>query len=204
MRAGSCTLRAMLGGSAGTLRIAALVGAVVVAGACGGDDGDDGSADTTAATTTSAPPTTLDDETQKEEAATTALLDYYDAYQEATAEPVDPQNAELQALITGEHKVVVTRNLQERQAKGEAVKLPANSQSSHDIRSAELRPDGTVEIIDCQVDDSIVYEVATGNVVDDDVVTKLVIGSMAQEDGDWKVAFAEISEAWPGVRACDG
>jgi hypothetical protein len=110
----------------------------------------------------------------------------------------------LQALVTGEHKLVVTRNLQERQAKGEAVRLPANTQTSHDIRSAELQPDGTVEIVDCQVDDSIVYDVATGDVVDDDVITKLVIGSMAQEAGAWKVAFTEISDAWPGAGACDG
>jgi hypothetical protein len=193
----------VLGGGVRALQIAALVGVGLVAGACGGDDGADESADTTAATTTTAPTTTLDEETQKEEAATAALLDYYDAYQEATAEPVDPQHAELQALVTGEHKLVVTRNLQERRAKGEAVRLPANRQNSHDIRSAELQPDGTVEIVDCQVDDSIVYMVETGDVVDDDVVTKLVIGSMAREGGAWKVAFTEISEAWPGVGACD-
>jgi len=136
-------------------------------------------------------------------AAKKALLDYYEAYQEATAEPVDPQHPELQALVTGEHKVVVTRNLQERQANGEAVRLPANTQSSHDIRSAELQPDGTVEIVDCQVDDSIVYEVETGDVADDDVITKRVIGSIARETGAWKVAFTEISETWPGARACD-
>ena len=194
----------MLGGGGRTLRIAALVGVVLVAGACGDDDSDEGTADTTAATTTSAPTTTLDEETQKEDAATEALLDYYDAYQEATADPVDPHDADLQALVTGKHKLVVTRNLQERQAKGEAVRLPANTQTSHDIRSAELQPDGTVEIVDCQVDDSIVYDVATGDVVDDDVITKLVIGSMAQEGGAWKVAFTEISDAWPGAGACDG
>jgi hypothetical protein len=193
----------MPGGGVRVLRIAALVGVVLVAGACGGDDGDDESADTTAATSTTAPTTTLDEEIQKEEAATAALLDYYDAYQEATAEPVDPQHAELQALVTGEHKLVLTRNLQERRAKGEAVRLPANTQSSHDIRAADLQPDGTVEIVDCQVDDSIVYMVKTGDVVDDDVVTKLVIGSMARESGAWKVAFTEISAAWPGVGACD-
>jgi hypothetical protein len=196
----------MLGGAVRRVWIAALVGVVVLAGgACGGEDNEE-STDPTAASTTSAPATTttLDDETQKEEAATGALLDYYDAYQEATAEPVNPEHAELQARVTGEHKAVVTRNLEDRQANGEAVRLPASTQGSHDIRSAELQPDGSVEIVDCQVDDSIVYEVETGDVVDDDVVTKLVIGSMAFEGGAWKLAFSETSEAWPGVGACDG
>jgi hypothetical protein len=195
----------MLGSAVRRVWIAALVGSVALAaGACGGDDGDEESTNTTTASSTSAPSTTLDEESQKEEAAKAALLDYYDAYQEATADPVDPEHVELQALVTGEHKVVVTRNLQARQANGEAVRLPAGTQSSHDIRSAELKPDGSVEIVDCQVDDSIVYQVETGDVVDDDVVTKLVVGSMALDGGAWKVAFTEISAAWPGVGACDG
>ena len=186
------------------LWIAALAGVVVVGGGgCGGDD-DEESTGSTASSTTAAPTTTLDEETRKEEAATRTLLDYYDAYQQATAEPVNPQHAKLQALVTGEHRLVVTRNLEERQANGEAVRLPASTQSRHDIRSAKLQPDGSVEIVDCQVDDSIVYEVETGEVVDDDVVTKLVIGSMWFEGGSWKLAFSEISEAWPGVGACDG
>jgi hypothetical protein len=194
----------MLGGAVTRARMAALVAVVVVGGiACGGDD-DEESTGSTATSTTAAPTTTLDEETRKEEAATRALLDYYEAYQQATAEPVNPQYAKLQALVTGEHRLVVTRNLEERQANGEAVRLPAGTQSSHDVRSAELQPDESVEIVDCQVDDSIVYEVATGEVVDDDVVTKLVIGSMSFEGGNWKLAFSEISEAWPGVGTCDG
>jgi hypothetical protein len=193
----------MLGDAVRRVWIAALVALVVVAGGgCGGDDGEE-STSSTASSTTSAPSTTLDEATRKEAAAKAALLDYYDAYQEATAEPVNPQHAELQALVTGEHRLVVTRNLEERQASGEAVKLPAGTQSSHDFRSVELQQDGSVEIVDCQVDDSIVYEVETGQVVDDDVVTKLVIGSMTFEGGAWKLAFSEISDAWPGVRACD-
>jgi hypothetical protein len=85
----------VLGGGVRTLRIAALVGVVLVAGACGDDDSDEESTATTAATTTSAPTTTLDETTQKEEAATEALLDYYDAYQEATADPCRPTRRRL-------------------------------------------------------------------------------------------------------------
>jgi hypothetical protein len=193
----------MLGGAVKRVLIAALAGVVVVGGvACGGDDKEESTAPT-ASSTTAAPTTTLDEATRKEEAATRALLDYYDAYQQATAEPVNPEHPELQALVTGEHRLVVTRNLEERQAKGEAVRLPPSTQSSHDIRSAELQPEGSVEIVDCQVDDSVVYHAETGEIVDDDVVTKLVIGSMSFEGGSWKLAFSEISETWPGVGACD-
>jgi hypothetical protein len=203
----------MLGGAVRRVLIAALAGVVVVGGVgCGGDDEEEGSTGSSVGSTTAAPSTTLDEETGKVldeetgkvEAATRALLDYYDAYQQATAEPVDPEHSHLQALVTGEHRLVVTRNLEERHAKGEAVRLPPSTLSSHDIRSAELQPDGSVEIVDCQVDDSIVYQVETGEVVDDDVVTKLVVGLMSFEGGAWKLAFSEISETWPGVGACDG
>jgi hypothetical protein len=194
----------VLGRKARRVWIAVLLGAVVVSGvACGGDD-DEESAGSTASSTTSAPTTTLDEETAKEEAATRALLEYYHAYQQATADPVNPEHAEMQALVTGEHKLVVTRNLEDRRARGEAVRLPTSTRTSHDIRSAELQPDGSVEIVDCQVDDSIVYEVETGDVVDDDVVTKLVVGSMSFEGDAWKLAFSEIFETWPGVGTCDG
>jgi hypothetical protein len=197
----------MLGASARTLRVVALGCAFVVAvttvAACGDDGGDDDEATgSTAPSTTEAPTTTVDEATQKEEAAEAAFLAYYDAYQKATAAPVDPEHPEMQALVTDLHKVVVTRNLQDRIARGEAVRLPTNSQNSHDIRSAELQPDGTVEIVDCQVDDSIIYDVESGRVVDDDVVTKLVTGSMAQESGAWKVAYTEVSQSWSGAGSC--
>jgi hypothetical protein len=192
----------MLGGSAGTLRIAALVGAVVVAGACGGDDGDDGSADTTAATTTSAPPTTLDDETQKEEAAKAAYLAYWAAFERASAEPVDPKSHDLLARMTGDQARLVVRNLEEMQALKRAARLPANSRSGHEVSKVELRADGSVEVTDCQVDDAVVYDTTTGAVINDTVVTNLIIATVVQQDGVWKVALVERTQKWSGVVAC--
>jgi hypothetical protein len=192
----------MLGGSARTLRIAALVGAVVVAGACGGDDGDDGSVDTTAATTTSAPPTTLDDETQKEEAAKAAYLAYWAAYMKATAEPVDPQLPAMQRLMTGDHQRVVTRDLEDRQARGEAARLPTNSHLRHEVLSAELQPNGSVYIKECEVNDVIIYDVASSAVINDDVVTKLATATMVYEGGSWKIADSTVIMRWPGAVEC--
>ena len=187
------------------LRIAALVGVVLVvlvAGACGGDDGDDESADTTAATTTTAPTTTLDEETQKEEAATAAYLAYWATYVQATADPVDPELPAMQRLITADHQRVVTRNLQDRQARGEAVRHPAGSQATHEIRSAELQADGSVMITECEVDDAVVYMVATGSVVNDEVVTKLATAVMVEVDGSWRIAHSEVIQRWRGVVEC--
>jgi hypothetical protein len=193
----------MLGGGVRALRIAALVGVGLVAGACGGDDGADESADTTAATTTTAPTTTLDEETQKEEAAKAAYLAYWEAYMAATAEPVNPQLPAMQQLMTGDHQRVVTRDLEDRQARGEAVRLLTNSQLRHEVLSAELQSDGSVYIIECEVNDTIIYDVANGTIVNDDVVTKLATATMVDEGGgNWKIADSTVIRRWPGAVEC--
>jgi hypothetical protein len=193
----------MLGGGVRALRIAALIGVVLVGGACGGDDGDDETADTTAATTTTAPTTTLDEETQKEEAATAAYLMYDDAFFKAAAHPVSPELPELQDLVTGNQQALVTRNLEQLQANGQAVRLPAPSQVRQEPKLVELQADGSVEITSCEVDDSVVYEVATGDVINDDVVTNLISTTMVNQNNAWKLAFSERTKRWPGTVECE-
>jgi hypothetical protein len=191
----------MLGGAVRRVLIAALAGVVVVSGVgCGGDDEEEGS---TASTTTAAPTTTtLDEKKRKEVAAKAAYLAYWDAYMEATTEPVDPELPAMQELVTSDHKRVVTRNLEDRQARGEAVRRPAGSQATHEIQSAELQPDGSVKIIECEVDDAVVYVVATGAVIDDALVTKLATADMVEVDGSWRVAHSEVIQRWQGVVEC--
>jgi hypothetical protein len=192
----------MLGDAVRRVWIAALVAMVVVAGGgCGGDDGEE-STSSTASSTTSAPTTTLDEATRKEEAAEAAYLAYWEAYMQATAEPVDPQLPAMQQLMTGDHQRVVTRDLENRQARGEATRLPTNSRLRHEILSAELRADGSVHITECEVNDAIVYNVASGAVINDDVVTKLATAKMVDEGGSWKVADSTVVRRWPGAVSC--
>jgi hypothetical protein len=194
----------MLGHAVRRVWIAALLGAVVLAaGACGGDDGDE-SSDPPAASTTSAATTTttLDDETRKEEAAKAAYLAYWHAYMEATTEPVHPQLPAMQQLMTGDHQRVVTRDLEDRQARGEAARLPANSHLRHEILSAALQPDGSVHITECEVNDAIIYDVVSGAVINDDVVTKLATATMVNEGGRWKIADSAVVRRWPGAVEC--
>jgi hypothetical protein len=192
----------MLGGAVRRVWVAALVGVVVLGGvACGGDDYEE-STGSTASSSTAAPTTTLAEATRKEEAAKAAYLSYWDAYMEATAEPVDPQLRAMQELMTGDHQRVVTRNLEDRQARGEAIRHPAGSRATHDIQAAELQPDGSVKITECEVDDAVVYVVATGAVIDDEVVTKLATADMIEVDSTWRVAHSEVVQRWRGVVKC--
>jgi hypothetical protein len=194
----------MLGGAVRRVWIAALVCAVLgAAGGCGGAD-DEESTGTTAASTTSAPSTTLDEETQKEQAARDAFLAYHDAVLEAASDPVRPNLPRLQDLVTDEQQRTVTRNLTNLQGSGMAVRAGVGSLSAHDLRSADLHADGSVLIVDCEVDDAVVYEVATGTVVDDDVVTRLVEARMVAEAGKWRVALSRITKEWNGAGECVG
>jgi hypothetical protein len=192
----------MLGGSVRRVWVAALAGVVALA-ACGGDDSDEESTDQTAPSSTSAPTTTtLDEERQKEEAAKAAYLAYWDAYVEATEEPVDPQLPAMQSLMTGDHQRVVTRDLEDRQARGEAARLRTNSRLRHEILSADLQLDGSVHITECEVNDAIIYDIASGAVINDDVVTKLATASMVDEGGSWKIADSTVVRRWPGAVEC--
>jgi hypothetical protein len=192
----------MLGGAVKRVWIAALAGVVVVGGvACGGDD-DEESTEPTASSTTAAPTTTLDEEIRKEEAAKEAFLDYYEAFFAAAAEPVNPQLPELQRLMTGDQRRIVTRNLEDMRAKGHATRLPPDSHRRHDPRVVRLRADGSVEVTSCEVDDSIVYEVDTGAVINDDVVTNVISATLVNERGQWKITFSERTKTSPGIVEC--
>lgn len=186
---------------AGARLTLALALASVLATACG-DDAADESPGTTTPTTDASPTTTVDEETAKEEAATAAYLAYWEAYIEATSDPVDPHSPALQELMTGDHQRVVTRNLSDRQARGEAVKWPPGSQAKHEILTSELQEDGSVFITECEIDDSIVYVVHTRDVVNGDVATKLATAVMIQVGDRWRLSESEVIDRWPGAVEC--
>jgi hypothetical protein len=191
----------VLGAAGRSVWIAALAGVVAVGGvACGGDDEE--ATEPTASSTTAAPPTTLDEETRKVEAAKAAFLDYYEAFFTAAAEPVNPQLPELQRLMTGDQRRIVTRNLEDMRARGHATRLPPDSHRRQDPRVVTLRADGSVEVTSCEVDDSIVYEVDTGAVINDDVVTNVIAATLVNERGQWKITFSERTKTSPGIVEC--
>jgi hypothetical protein len=192
----------MLGGAVKRVLIAALAGVVVVGGvACGGDDEEESTAPT-ASSTTAAPTTTLDEATRKEEAAKAAYLAYWDAFERASAEPVNPTSPDLLERMTGDQARLVVHNLERMQASGQAARHPANAQGRHQVSASELQADGSVRIIDCQVDDAVVYDTTNGAVVNDAVITNLISATMVQDGTEWKVALATRTKKWPGAVEC--
>ena len=56
--------------------------------------------------------------------------------------------------------------------------------------------------LDCSINDTIVYRVATGEVVDDSTVTRSVSATMRKVDGVWKLASTSEIQKWEGVAGC--
>src|SRR5262245_10793164 len=111
-----------------------LVAVSLAAAACGGGDDDEAdppasTADPTTTTTTEPTTTmTLSETDQKFEAAKAAYVAYAHAYRTAATDPVMPQLPEVQAVMTGLQQSQITANLEGYQARGEATRLPPNSQ----------------------------------------------------------------------------
>ena len=136
------------------------------------------------------------------EAAKAAYLAFMHAVRAAEAAPVTPHLPDVQAVMTGLQQTQITANLEGMQARGEAVRLPENSQDSQEVLTASLQPDGSVLLKACEINDAVVYDVATGAVVDDDVITIEVDVTVVQENGVWKVADTVITEESNGVVPC--
>lgn len=188
------------------------IGAVAVAlcaslTACGGGaSGDDGSAATTEQPPTTEAPattTTVDPQAQALADAEAAYLAYEEASNVAAADPVDPQHPDLQALITGDQRLHSNSELGGFLADGEAARSAAPSQYSVEIQAASAQSDGSVLLHVCRVDDSVVYKVATGEIVNDEVVTKTIDARMVNEDGAWKVFSTTVVARTPGAASCE-
>jgi hypothetical protein len=173
--------------------------------ACGGGGVDSAATDDPSTTTRPTPEsttTTLDEATAKEAAAEEAYLAYWDAHLDAVNEPVNPRLPELQELMTGQLKLVVTRNLEELEARGQAVRLPDGAEDyGHIVTKLDLTNDGA-HLSACSVDNLVTYDIATARAVDDSVATKWYEADLVEEANAWKVSAVTLTRRVEGVQPC--
>jgi hypothetical protein len=198
---GFVVIMSIVHGQRGRIVATLLVFVVVsLAGAaCGGGDDDEAKPPSTPSdpsTTTTTEPTIED--------AKAAYLSYRRAYRTAAAEPVMPHLPDIQALMTGLQQTQITANLEGMQARGEAARLPDNTQEHHEILSASIQADGSVQLRACSINDAVVYNVASGAIVDDRVTTSFLDVTMVQEGDAWKVADSVITSKQDGAVPCIG
>ncbi len=119
----------------------------------------------------------------------------------AINKPPDPANPELRLYATGRAYDEVLTATQKNQREGITVRSPANSQARYEPEVVSIDGDNAL-VRECSVDDGVVYEMATGRVINDAVVTRLSTIFVTREGGRWKVTTAQTDQRWEGVAGC--
>lgn len=191
---------------------ALLVIAVAGASSCGSDG--ESAATTTSSTAVSSPSSTTTTSSSTTTTATQptspwtaeqqAVLDDFMAARAAfstSLESPDPDNPELAATHVDPMLTEVTNTNAEWKGFGQAGRFPENSVSRTDALSIEITGDQAI-VETCGVDDSVVFDTATGAVLNDDVVTVRASSTLTNVDGDWKLTTRSELERWEGVAGC--
>lgn len=201
-------------GLAGTMRTplfhravgVAVLACVVFAGCSDNGSARPGGSDASSTTTS------VDSSVPADEPSTTSAADVavsiraaYDAAASGFIEASktsDPDHPLLAATHTGpmleQRRLVLTG----RRRDGRASRQPPGSVYRIEHEKLEMVDATSARLTVCVVDDGVVYEVASGVVVNDRVETGRANAVMRLEDGVWKLAERELVEEWPGVAGC--
>jgi hypothetical protein len=137
-----------------------------------------------------------------EEEILAAHAGYWAAVDEAFSLPqVQPDLSALSRYATGEALKRVRQSADETLQANEAYRVPGGGLYEH--RAQVVSAEGTTATVrDCNIDDTVVVDTDTGDVVDDAVSTRLYISMLVQEGGQWKVALVNRESTWDGVAGC--
>ena len=91
-----------------------------------------------------------------------------------------------------------------RRQVGQRVRFPENSIYHVEPEQVEFPDDTTAKYTNCTYDDGVIYEVATGRIVDGDVGTVRFSVTFRNLAGMWMLAERDIDGTWNGVAQCDG
>jgi len=127
---------------------------------------------------------------------------YWDAILAAN-DPPDPFAPGLREHASGAAFDAVFETTQANKVASRAVRLPEGSVYAHRVEVVAVEGDRAV-VRDCAVDDAVVVQLDTGEVLDADVVTRQSTATLAREGGAWKVADSAVEQVWEGVAGCAG
>ena len=149
---------------------------------------------TTTTTTTTVPPAVLEVAEQ--------IRGDFDARAAAFAAPTsDPDGSRFAETAVGGWLGGLLANVQGLHDDGRAIR--PGDEGLYDLRIGSVVIDTSeASAIACEVNDRVLYEVATGTVVNDDVVTREYEIFLVLEDGVWKLSDGGVAEQWDGVAGC--
>ena len=127
---------------------------------------------------------------------------YFEARAAANAEPApNPDDPRLAEYASGEELTVVVANTATRRDAGQAIR--AGDAGLADIGVGFVSADvSSASVGACAVDDGVIYDLTSGEIVNDDVVTHNYQIDLELIDGDWKVSRIARIQQWEGVAGC--
>ena len=157
-------------------------------------------------TPTSAPPTTVvPTTTPAPEVLDVAaqIRAYFDARNSALAAPVPDPDESLQfdQFAEGEALSNLNEDVQGFYEAGRATRPGEEGLGDVRVGFVDARS-SAASAVACEVNDGVLYEVATGNVVNDDVVTRELEIFLTMQDGVWKLESVRGIEQWDDVAGC--
>lgn len=127
---------------------------------------------------------------------------FFDAREAANAGPVpDPADPALAEVSAGEALASTAAETQRRLDEGRAIRAGEQALAETWVGSVRL-DDETAQAAACSVDDGVIYEVATDEVVNDDVVTHNYVVDLQLSGDAWKVVRVVRLQQWEGVAGC--
>jgi hypothetical protein len=110
---------------------------------------------------------------------------------------------EMSATHTDPYLSKVRNRLLDRRRAGQSARYPANTLNRVDPLEVAFLDDGRAVVTACSIDDAVIYESASGTVINDAVTTALVRYLLVRAEGVWKVSEYEIVGRKDGASTCD-
>lgn len=163
---------------------------------------EDTTGDPDEAVSTTTAETAADPEAPIEEVVADRIRGYFSAREAANAAPApNPDDPGLAEFAVSEELAAVVANTQTRLEAGQAIR--PGEQNLAEIRVGFVEAGASAATAAaCAVDDGVIFDVATGTVVNDDVVTHNYQINLELHDGVWKVSRIVRVQQWEGVAGC--
>lgn len=127
---------------------------------------------------------------------------FFTARAEANAAPTpNPEFGPLGEAATGDALASVRDETAKRRDQGQAMRPATPSQAQ--IRVGAVSVTGaSATVAACSIDDGVIFDVASGRVVNDAVVTHNYRITLQRDAEVWQVALVERMQRWEGVAGC--
>jgi hypothetical protein len=148
------------------------------------------------ATTNAGPPAS-----SAEQEVIDRYIAFWDARLAANSGTPNPNDPALAEYATGDQLTAVVAETQENLNEGRAFRARPDPADFRQVTVVSVEGDQAV-VQECFVDDGLVIERATGDVVNDTIATHNVRGELARVDGEWRVSSTRLVQRWEGVNGC--